>query len=97
MEHGQLIRERDLIKTYKIINNELSPTAIRGMFVPRSAVSPDYPLNRSRRIRAPKVQTIVHPEKLSLPSLCLVERAASGHHRAAHINRVPHSLWALNA
>ena len=35
----QLVRERDLIKTYKIINNELSPTAIRGMFVPRSAVS----------------------------------------------------------
>ena len=35
----QLVWERDLLKVYKSINNQLSPLSIRQMFIPRSAVS----------------------------------------------------------
>ena len=47
-------------------------------------VSSYYPFNRSWGLGASKMQTLVHSERVPLPSLCLMESAASGHYRAAN-------------
>ena len=83
----QLVREKDLIKIYKALHYQLYPLSIRRMaYVYPSiyGVSSYYPFNRSRGLGASKMLTLIHSERVPLPSLCLMESAASGHYRAAY-------------